>query len=67
MSSNIEWKLHDDLSNSPKINDFWYDLTIGGNIRLSDILSDKSQRDKLKRAIELVKSFEILLEELEGI
>jgi hypothetical protein len=59
-----DWKLKPliptyDIEN----NDFWYDLTMGGYIKIEDYLSDGSQINKLEDAINIVRSFERLLEE----
>ncbi len=37
--------------------DFWYDLTDGGYIEPSKILSDKAQIEEVERAIALLRSF----------
>lgn len=44
--------------------EFWYDLTVGGFIKPEKVLSNETQINELKSAIDLVRSFEKAIENL---
>jgi len=58
--TDIEWKFKE----GPCWNsdEFWYDLTDGGYIKLAELLEDKNQIELLQNAITIIKSFEDALE-----
>lgn len=61
----IDWK---DFKDGVTVytEEFWYDLTDGGYIKPEELLIDADKAIELRRAIDLVKSFEQSLEELGG-
>ena len=59
----IEWKLKKDAEIQGSGDGFWYDLISGGYIKPEEVLASEDQLEELKRAIEIVESFEQLLEE----
>ena len=42
--------------------DFWYDLIEGGYLNIDQLLEDNEDKEKLKLAVDLVKSFQELLD-----
>ena len=39
--------------------DFWYDLTDGGDIKIEELLEDEEEIKTLKQAISIVSNFEL--------
>lgn len=63
------WKFKDGIEIN--LDEFWYDLTLGGYIKPEEILQDEKQIARLNKAIEIVLSFEqslelIMEEQIEG-
>lgn len=53
----MKWKLKENVELYDG-EEFYYDLTDGGYIKLEDYLEDEKQIKKLKEAISLIRSFE---------
>ncbi len=60
----MDWKFKE---NAEPVNsgEFWYDLTDGGYIKPSALLSDEEQIKQLSEAISLIISFKIAAERAE--
>lgn len=58
----MEWKLKENIEKQGSSDGFWYDLTNGGYINIDEILADECQIKELKKAVDLVCSFETMLE-----
>lgn len=58
----IDWKIKPDAEAQGGSDGFWYDLTDGGYIIPDHVLLDEFQIKQLSDAIDVVKSFETMLE-----
>jgi hypothetical protein len=54
----MDWKFKENALSQGSSDGFWYDITCGGYIKLTELMEDKEQIKKLEEAIELVESFE---------
>lgn len=58
----IEWIIKENAVPQGSSDGFWYDLTDGGGFDLSEVLSDQSQIDDVKKAVAILRSLENTLE-----
>ena len=59
------YEINEDIDVST--DDFWYDLTIGGYLKLSKILKNEKDVEEVKKAIEIVRKFEeSCIEQIDG-
>lgn len=61
----MEWKFKKDAEPQGSSDGFWYDLTQGGYIKLSDVLEDPEQIEKVQAAVALLSSLERSMKEHE--
>lgn len=61
MNNDYFWVFKENAEPQGSSDGFWYDITDGGYIEPSAVLSDVNQIKKLQEAINIVRSFELAL------